>query len=119
MKYKIGFTDLVKRPTSMGHKLHVADYREGAPVLKEKLLRYQPGIAWFHGTVTYKNYLEYAESMEIEIPWGIQKHSIGKTRVFVTPNPSPANARYSIEDLAGFYNALVSYQVRELFGVGV
>jgi len=87
--------------------------------LKEKLLRYQPGIAWFHGTGTYRNYLKYAEGKEIEIPWGIQKHSIGKTRVFVTPNPSPANAQFSIEDLIEFYNAMVSYQIRELFGVGI
>lgn len=118
LKYRIGFTDLVKRPTRMGHELRVADYREGALVLKEKLLRYQPGIAWFHGTGTYKNYLKYAEGLEIEISWGLQKHPIGKTRVFVTPNPSPANAQYSIEDLTGFYNAMVSYQIRELFGVG-
>ena len=119
MKYKIGFTDLVKKPTRMGNELRVADYREGTRLLKEKLLQYQPGIAWFHGMVIYRNYLKYAEGKEIEIPWGVQKHSIGKTRVFVTPNPSPANARYSIEDLAGFYNAMVSYQVRELFGVGI
>ena len=119
MKYKIGFTDLVKKPTRMGHELRVADYREGAPVLREKLLRYQPGIAWFHGIGTCRNYLKYAEGRDTEIPWGIQKHSIGKTRVFVTPNPSPANAQFSIEDLIEFYNAMVSYQIRELFGVGI
>ena len=117
-KYHIGFTDLVKKPTRMGHELRAADYREGATVLKEKLLLYQPGIAWFHGTVTYRNYLKYAEGLEMEIPWGRQKNSIGITRVFVTPNPSPANARYSVDDLIDFYNAMVSYQVRELFGMG-
>lgn len=116
--YKIGFTDLVKRPTRMGNALRVADYREGAPALKEKLLRYQPGIAWFHGTGTCQNYLKFAEAMETTVPWGVQKFSIGKTRVFVTPNPSPANARYSIDDLIRFYNEIVSYQVRELFGLG-
>jgi TDG/mug DNA glycosylase family protein len=118
MKYKIGFTDLVKKPTRMGHELRTADYREGAAVLKEKLHRYQPGIAWFHGMETWKNYLKYAEGIEMDIPWGKQKHSIGKSRVFVTPNPSPANAQYSIEDLIRFYNEMVSYQVRELFGFG-
>jgi len=118
MKYHIGFTDLVKRPTRTGNELRVADYREGAAVLKERLVEYQPGIAWFHGKVTYRNYLKYAEGMEPEIPWGRQKYYIGKTRVFVTPNPSPANAHYSIEDLIQFYNEMVSYQVRELFGLG-
>lgn len=116
--YKIGFTDLVKRPTRMGNELRAADYREGATVLKEKLLDYQPGIAWFHGKVTYRNYLKYTDCTDAEIPWGSQKHSIGKIHVFVTPNPSPANARYSIADLVRYYNELVSYLVRESFGLG-
>ena len=119
MKYRIGFTDLVKKPTRMGNQLRTADYREGAPVLKEKLLKYQPGIAWFHGTGTYKNYLQYAEGIDTDdIDWGKQKYSIGKSRVFVTPNPSPANAQYALADLIRFYNEMVSYQVRELFGMG-
>jgi TDG/mug DNA glycosylase family protein len=119
MKYKIGFTDLVKKPTGMGNELRVADYREDAPALKVKLLNYQPGIAWFHGKVTYRNYLKFADGLEKEIPWGLQKYAIGKSHVFVTPNPSPANARYSIEDLIKFYNEMVSYQVREKFGLGI
>lgn len=118
-KYNIGFTDLVKKPTSMANALRVADYRQGAPVLKEKILRYQPGVAWFQGKVTYKNYLKYAEDLELEINWGAQKHSIGKTLVFVTPNPSSANAPYSIDDLIKFYDEMVSYRVRELFGLGI
>ena len=58
--YQIGFTDLVKRPTRMGKELKAADYREAAPVLREKLLAYKPGIAWFHGRETYRHYLKYA-----------------------------------------------------------
>jgi len=69
-EYRIGFTDLVKRPTSMGHKLRAADYREGAPVLKGKLLDYQPDIAWFHGIDTYRKYLKYAEGVERAIDIG-------------------------------------------------
>lgn len=118
LNYRIGFTDLVKRPTRMGNELRAADYRAAAPVLKDKLLDYRPAIAWFHGKGTYRNYLKYTEGTDAEIPWGSQKHSIGKIHVFVTPNPSPANARYSIADLVRFYNELVSYQVRESFGLG-
>jgi len=119
VKYKIGFTDLVKKPTRMGNQLRVADYREGVPVLKTRLIHYQPGIAWFHGKDTYRNYLKYAGDKEIDIPWGSQKHIIGKTRIFVTPNPSPANAIYSLDDLIRYYNEMVSFQVREAFGLGI
>lgn len=117
--YLIGFTDLVKRPTRMGKELKAADYRQAAPVLKEKLLEYKPGIAWFHGRETYRHYLKYAGETQSEIPWGAQRYMIGKTRVFVTPNPSPANAQYSLDDLIRLYNTMVSYRIRELFGVGL
>lgn len=119
MRYRIGFTDLVKRPTAMGKHLRAADYREGALVLNEKLIKFQPGIAWFHGKIACRNYLKYAERVEADIPWGKQKWSIGAARVFVTPNPSPANAAFSVAQLIEFYDAMVSYQVRELFGMGM
>ncbi|MBF8269498.1 MAG: mismatch-specific DNA-glycosylase [Gammaproteobacteria bacterium] len=117
-KYRIGFTDLVKRPTRTGKQLRTVDYRTAAPVLKEKLLRYQPNIAWFQGRDTYRHYLKFAENMETDIPWGAQKYLIGKSRIFVTPNPSPANAQYSLADLSKYYDAMVSYRIRELFGLG-
>jgi TDG/mug DNA glycosylase family protein len=117
-QYRIGFTDLVKRPTRMGKELRAADYRAAAPALKDKLLRFQPQIAWFHGRETYRHYLHYTDGPEIDIPWGGQKLLIGKSRVYVTPNPSPANARYSLAELIKFYDALVSYRIRELFGLG-
>jgi len=116
--YNIGFTDLVKKPTRMGNELRAADYREWAPVLKELLLQYQPSIAWFNGQGTYKYYLKYAQGMDLKILLGEQKQSIGKTRVFVTPNPSPANARFSLDDLIKHYNEMVSFRIREAFGVG-
>lgn len=118
LKYRIGFTDLVKKPTSMGNKLRAVDYRSGAPALKEKLAHYQPAIAWFHGKQTYKNYLKYAEGINRPVTLGLQKQLIGNTRVFVTPNPSPANAQYSLDDLIRNYNEIVTFQVREAFGLG-
>jgi TDG/mug DNA glycosylase family protein len=117
-KYRIGFTDLVKRPTRSGKQLRAADYQAGAPVLREKLLRYQPQVAWFHGMETYRYYLKYTDGREVDIPWGAQKNPIGKARVYVTPNPSPANAQYSLADLIKAYDAMVSFRIRELFGLG-
>lgn len=46
-KYHIGFTDLVKKPTSMGNKLRVADYQKGAPVLRKNYLNINPGSPGF------------------------------------------------------------------------
>ena len=104
----IGFTDVVKRPTPQASGLSAADYRRDAPLLKEKLLRYAPVVACFHGLTAYRAYLRYAEGITNPgaIPLGPQDFTIGTSRVFVLPNPSPANARYSLECLTNWYDKL-------------
>ena len=104
----IGFTDVVKRATPQASGLTAADYRRDAPGLREKLLKYQPAIACFHGATGYRAYLRYAENTRHagEIELGVQPHAIGESVVFVLPNPSPANARYSLDDLASWYREL-------------
>ena len=107
----IGLTDIVKRPTRGASDLRAADYREWAPVLKDKLERFAPLIVCFHGAVAYRSYLRYAEginasSKELGIELGLQQHTIGHSRVFLVPNPSPANAAYSLDTLVGWYQAL-------------
>lgn len=109
-RHGIGLTDVVKRPTSQGSGLVAADYREWGPVLKEKLERYYPLVACFHGMMAYRNYLWYGEGIRlVRGELGEQAHRIGETRVFVTPNPSPANARYSLAELADWYGRLASF----------
>ncbi len=102
----IGFTDVVKRPTAMGSGLKAADFRLWSPILKDKLLKYQPRIACFHGVTAYNAYLRYAEDVRENSELGQQQRAIGDSRVFVAPNPSPANAAYSLDDLAGWYRRL-------------
>ena len=103
----IGMTDVVKRPTAGASDLRAADYREWAPILKEKIERFKPLIVCFHGAVAYRNYLRYAEGVRVSsIELGLQPHAIGLSQVFVVPNPSPANATYSLDALVGWYQAL-------------
>jgi TDG/mug DNA glycosylase family protein len=106
LRHGIGFTDVVKRPTRQASGLRAADYRRWAPVLREKLLRYRPRIACFQGVTAYGEYLRNTEARGEKPELGLQRLSIGQTRVFVVPNPSPANARFSLDDLAGWYRRL-------------
>ena len=99
----IGLTDVVKRPSSGASDLRAADFRKWAPVLKEKLERFQPLIVCFHGAMAYRNYLKYAEGVNERPDLGLQAHSIGHSRVFMVPNPSPANAAFSLDDLVHWY----------------
>ena len=102
----IGFTDVVKRATAQGSGLKAADFRHWAPVLRDKLLQFQPRVANFHGVTAYKAYLRYAEGVRESPELGLQARLVGSTRIFVTPNPSPANAAYSLDDLSEWYRRL-------------
>ena len=102
----IGFTDVAKRPTPMGSGLRAADFREWAPVLKEKVLQYAPKLVCFHGLMAYKAYLQHGEGVKEKPELGLQERTIGTSAVFVVPNPSPANAKYSLNDLADWYGRL-------------
>jgi len=102
----LGFTDLVKRPTRGAGELRVQDYRRGAPGLRALIERYQPQYAWFHGKLAYKNFIRYGGMETDGDDWGLQRQRMGETRIFVTPNPSPANAAFSLTDLVTWYNRL-------------
>lgn len=103
---RTGFTDLVKRPTRGGSDLRQADFRSGAQRLRRLLEDFQPSIAWFHGKVAFKQFVRHAGVVCDRDEWGMQVPRIGTTRCFVTPNPSPANAAFSLQDLVGWYNRL-------------
>ena len=102
LEHGIGFTDVVKRPTAMAGDLRAADYRQDVPLLSAKLARYQPRIIWFQGKTACDHYLKYTGAMPARIDWGQQPFGLGPCQVFVTPSPSPANAVFSLADLAGW-----------------
>ncbi len=103
----IGLTDIVKRPTRGAADLRAADYRKWAPTLRSKLERFEPLIVCFHGAVAYRNYLRHTDGISASSSeLGLQPRVIGRSRVFVIPNPSPANAAYSLDTLIYWYEAL-------------
>lgn len=106
LNHGIGFTDLVKRPTNQASNLTTADYHQWAPILKAKLKRYRPLIVCFHGLMAYQAYLRHAEGIRDKPVLGEQSRPIGPSRVFVVPNPSPANAQYTLETLVEWYRHL-------------
>ena len=107
----IGFTDVVKRPTRGSSDLRAADFRKWAPVLREKLERYQPLVACFHGVTAFRNFWKYTEGDDEAVALGPQKLTIGISATFVVPNPSPANAAYSHDDIVRSYRKLKAFLV--------
>ncbi len=106
---RMGFTDLVKRPTRGAADLRASDYRAAVPCLRKLVEKHQPQCAWFHGKLAYGYFVRYGGVAATDITWGLQAHSIGQSRIFVTPNPSPANAAFSVDDLVTAYRQLAMY----------
>jgi TDG/mug DNA glycosylase family protein len=104
---RIGFTDLCKTPSSMAHHLRTADYRQGAVRLAGIIAECRPRVLWFHGAMAYRAFCRETQtppSAQIEV--GLQTAMFAGARIFVTPNPSPANARYSLAMLIDAYRQL-------------
>lgn len=111
LEHGLGFTDVVKRATSQGSGLRAADFREGAPMLRAKLLECQPRIVCFQGLMGYGQYLRYAEGVKERPELGKQPVRIGDSAVFVVPNPSPANAKFSLDDLVDWFRRLQTFRL--------
>lgn len=105
-KYLIGFTDVVKRASRMGHELRAEDYKRDAPLLREKVEYYQPKVLWVHGKIAITKYMQYAYGEKKTWKWGLNEIDSMDAKVYVTPNPSPANAAYSLDDLIKWYQPL-------------
>ena len=106
IQHGIGLTDVVKRPTGRASGLQSSDFRRWGPILKEKLERFRPAIVCFHGVTGYRSYLRFAEGVASRPGLGLQRHHIGASEVFVVPNPSAANAAYSLDTLVLWYRRL-------------
>jgi len=110
-----GFTDVAKRASARAAQLAAAELEEGAALLEAKLLRFRPRIACFHGLTGYRPFHRklFAESADPVL--GLQPLALGATRLYVVPNPSPANAHFTPADQTVWYDALAKC-LRELGG---
>ena len=109
-RYGIGFTDIVKRPTAGSGELGPREFREGAARLEALVLRLEPGVVWFQGAMAWRAFARHARwRVTGEMRWGAQEWTIGDARIFVTPNPSPANASHSLAALVEWFDALADF----------
>ncbi len=102
----LGFTDVVKRASNNASSLRAADFRKWAPVAKSKLVEAAPLVVCFNGLTGFKWFMQYGEGAKVEAKLGQQPGLLGTSRVFVAPNPSPANAVYSLDVIADWYRRL-------------
>jgi len=111
----IGLTDVVRVPTINASQLSDDLFREWAPRLLARLQRLQPTVASLHGATAFRPFARCAlGERHAHWQWAPQPLVVGQTRLFVTPDPSPANAHLRPEDYAAWYDWLALYVAGEL-----
>ncbi|MEM7465741.1 MAG: mismatch-specific DNA-glycosylase [Pseudomonadota bacterium] len=106
-KDRIGFTDIVKKPTPRASDLTAADFEIGTRVLLSNIALCGPRVLWFQGMTVAKAFIKYScVTSTIQASWGEMADSNMPYKIFVSPNPSGANARFSLDDLIASFDAL-------------
>ena len=106
-RFGFGLTDVVKVPSASASSLRPSDLAEWAPRLHQKLVASAPRVICFQGMMSFRPFAQYALGVDpAKLELGLQPLRLGETRLFCTPNPSAANARYRPEDYVAWFDRL-------------
>jgi TDG/mug DNA glycosylase family protein len=108
LDHGIGFTDVVKRPTTRADELDPREFITATHDLMIKLEMFRPRIACFHGMMGYRPFVRIHAPTLPKPELGEQPLRVGRTRLFVIPNPSPANAHASPAAQTAWYDRLAA-----------
>lgn len=110
LDFGIGFTDVVKVPSANAAQVAPALFAEWAPVLRRRIEQVQPEVAAFQGVTAFRAFERYGLGVAKSVAeLGAQATVIGRTRLFVVPNPSPANAHVRPADQIAWYDRLADF----------
>ncbi|WP_112245559.1 G/U mismatch-specific DNA glycosylase [Kribbella monticola] len=97
----LGITNVVDRPSAKADELSKAEFRAGGEKLVEKVLEYEPQWLAVVGITAYRDAFG-----ERKAAMGRQVRTIGRTQLWILPNPSGLNAHYTLPKLAAAYAEL-------------
>ena len=100
LKYGIGLTDVVKRPTNSSGELTQEEFDQGAKRTVQLIEQYQPKVACFVGLLGATAFLGR------QVKGGPLREKIGNTRLFAMPSPSRRNAHYGRDGILKFFQEL-------------
>lgn len=101
LRYGLGLTSAVPRPTKSASELTKRDYITAAPALEEKIRKLAPGNLAFLGKAAYA-----AISLRAQIEWGRQPDVFAGASVWVLPNPSGLNRAFDLARLTEHYREM-------------
>jgi len=108
LDHGFGFTDAVKRASARATEVSPKEFADGVADLVDKLRMLQPKIACLHGIMAYRGVHRVLTGTREDPLLGPQPVAlnIGRTRLFLAPNPSPANAHFTPADQVAWYDRL-------------
>lgn len=102
-QFGYGITNIVPRPTPGIDTLRPAEFVEGRARLRRKILRHRPAVVALVGVTVFR--AMFPERKE-PVALGLQPEQIGRSAVFVLPNPSGRNANFSYAEMLAAFRAL-------------
>ncbi|HUK58695.1 MAG TPA: mismatch-specific DNA-glycosylase [Stellaceae bacterium] len=108
LEFGFGFTDAVKRASARAEELSKEEFAKSVPLLVRKIERFRPRVACFHGVTSYRALARALDPAADGAALGLQRARIVATRLFVVPNPSPANAHFTLADQIAWYDRLAA-----------
>jgi TDG/mug DNA glycosylase family protein len=97
----LGVTNVVERATATAAELSAAELREGGRALEATAERFAPAYIAVLGVTAYR-----AAFGERRAALGEQSRMLGRSRLWVLPNPSGLNAHFTPTDLARLFAEL-------------
>jgi len=101
LRYGLGVTNLVDRPTRTAAELETAELRAGAAALADLVARYRPRVLAVLGITAWRLGFDRPRAA-----MGLQPERVGGVPTWVVPNPSGLNAHFQLPDLAAEYGRL-------------
>jgi TDG/mug DNA glycosylase family protein len=102
--WKLGLTNIVRRPSAGIDTLTARDYAAGRARLLSTIRRYRPSVLALLGVTIYRKLFPSVRAHPVGL--GMQPERVAGARVFVLPNPSGRNAHYSYEAMLAAFRRL-------------
>lgn len=102
-EWGFGVTNIVARPSPGIDALTPAEYARGRVLLRRKILRYGPEVVAMVGVTVFRAMFSDRKG---RVALGLQEERIGRSAVFVLPNPSGRNANFTHAEMLEAFSAL-------------
>jgi TDG/mug DNA glycosylase family protein len=103
LRYRLGITNLVDQTTASAAELSAADLRAGAPRLEEKAVALEPACVAVLGMQAYRVAFGRPRA-----GLGRQAERLGRSLLWLLPNPSGLQARYQMPEMIGMWEELAA-----------